>query len=86
MNKEPFSTGPSSSHDETQPNGLAISVSNERIYTDAQSYLDPDSIKRFCQVWGEVGRAILNRRGKDDVSQGKRRFNYPGGWVHQSVG
>ena len=85
MNKETFSTGPSSSHDETQPNGLAISVSNERICTDAQPCLDPDSIKRFCQIWGEVGRAILNRRDNDDNAQSKTRFDYPGGCVHQSI-
>ena len=41
---------------------LAMSASNERICNDAQPYLDPDSIRRFCQVWGEVGRAILGRR------------------------
>ena len=60
MNKQVFST-------EYKLNvgvipGLAIIASNERICTDAQPCLDPDSIKRFCQVWGDVGRAILARR------------------------
>jgi hypothetical protein len=64
---------------------LAILASNERICTDAQPSLDPDSIRRFCQVWGEVGRAILNRRDKGDNAQGKTRFDYPGGCVHQSI-
>ena len=41
---------------------LAILASNERICSDTQVILDPDSIRRFCQVWGEVGRAILGRR------------------------
>ena len=41
---------------------LAISGSIEHECDDAQPCLDPDSIKRFCQVWGEVGRAILARR------------------------
>jgi len=41
--------------------GLAIHALDERICTDAQS-LDPESIERFCQVWAEVGRAILLRR------------------------
>jgi hypothetical protein len=41
---------------------LDIPASNERIYNDAQQYLDPESIRRFCQTWGEVGRAILGRR------------------------
>jgi len=84
MNKEALLLEPNSKVEDIPE--LAISVSNERICTDAQPCLDPDSIKRFCQIWGEVGRAILNRREKGDVSQGKRRFNYPGGWVHQSVG
>ena len=72
---------------ETTPNEqeLAILTSNERICDDTRPVLDPDSIRRFCQVWGEVGRAILNRRGKDDNAQGKTRFDYPGGCVHQSI-
>jgi hypothetical protein len=41
---------------------LAIPASNERTCTDAQPSLDPDSIRRFCQTWGEIGRAILARR------------------------
>jgi hypothetical protein len=41
---------------------LAISASNEPICSNAQTCFDPDSIRRFCQVWGEVGRAILGRR------------------------
>jgi hypothetical protein len=41
---------------------LAILASNERTCTDAQPSLDPDSIRRFCQTWGEIGRAILARR------------------------
>ena len=41
---------------------LAISGSIEHECDDAQICLDPDSIRRFCQVWGEVGRAILGRR------------------------
>ena len=41
---------------------LAITGSNEPICGNAQTCLDPDSIRRFCQVWGEVGRAILGRR------------------------
>jgi hypothetical protein len=36
---------------------LAIPGSSEHQCDDA-----PDYIKRFCQVWGEVGRAILGRR------------------------
>jgi len=84
MNKQAFPM--EQNFDSSNITELAITPSNERICTDAQPCLDPDSIKRFCQIWGEVGRAILNRREKGDVSQGKRRFNYPGGWVHQSVG
>ena len=64
---------------------LAIIASNERICDDAQPCLDPDYIRRFCQVWGDVGRAILNRREKGDNAQGKTRFDYPGGCVHQSI-
>ena len=41
---------------------LAIPGSSEHQCDDAQPVLDPDYIKRFCQVWGEVGRAILGRR------------------------
>ena len=41
---------------------LAILASNERICNDAQTCLDSDSIRRFCQFWGEIGRAILGRR------------------------
>ena len=41
---------------------LAISASNEPICSNAQTCFDPDSIRRFCQVWGEVGQAILARR------------------------
>jgi hypothetical protein len=43
---------------------LAIPGSNEPIFNNAQPYLDTDSIRRFCQVWGEVGRAILGRRSR----------------------
>ena len=84
MNKEAFSQNPRLKNllNNTE---LAISGSNERICTDAQPSLDPDSIRRFCQVWGEVGRAILNRRDKSDNAQGKTRFDYPGDCVHQGV-
>ena len=64
---------------------LAILASDERICNDTQPVLDPDYIKRFCQGWGEIGRAILNRRDKHDNAQGKTRFDYPGGCLHQSV-
>ena len=52
MNKEASST----------EQELAISSSNDRICNDAQPSLDPDYIKHFCQVWGDVGQAILARR------------------------
>jgi len=71
--------------DKTQLSALAIPASIEHECDDAQPVLDPDYIKRFCQVWGEVGRAILNRRDKGDNAQGKTRFDYPGGCVHQSI-
>jgi hypothetical protein len=41
---------------------LAIPASNERICDDTRPVLDPDYIRRFCQSWGEIGRAILARR------------------------
>jgi hypothetical protein len=65
--------------------GLAIPASIEHECDDAQTCLDPESLRRFCQVWGAVGRAILNRRDKGDNAQGKTRFDYPGGCVHQSI-
>lgn len=85
MNKESFSKEPNSKDSETPFSELAISVSNERICSDAKPVLDPDSIRRFCQVWGEVGRAILGRRDKGDNAQGKTRFGYPGGCLYQSI-
>ena len=39
----------------------------ERICTDAQPVLDPESVSRFCQVWAEVGRAILSRRAQASI-------------------
>ena len=45
-----------------QTPGLAMSASVERNCADAQAVLDPEFIERFCQVWAEVGRAILLRR------------------------
>ena len=65
-------------------NKLAISLEKSDVCADANS-LEPEPIKCFCQVWGEVGRAILNRRDKGDNAQGKTRFDYPGGCLHQSV-
>jgi hypothetical protein len=44
--------------------GLAIHASVERICGDAQPALDPESVERFCQVWAEIGRAILLRRNQ----------------------
>jgi hypothetical protein len=46
---------------------LAIPGSNERKCNDAQPCLDTDSLRRFSQVWGEVGRAILGRRSSVKV-------------------
>jgi hypothetical protein len=43
---------------------LAMSAPVEHICTDAQPFLDPEAIERFCRVWAEVGRAILARRSK----------------------
>ena len=60
MNKEAF-PNEHNSKIEIIPK-LAIPGSDERICNDAQPSLDPDIIRRFCQVWGEVGRAILARR------------------------
>ncbi len=50
----------------SQTPGLAIPAPYERICADAQPVLDPESVKRFCQVWAEVGRAILARRSKQN--------------------
>jgi len=83
MNKEAFSLEQNLTTDDVPE--LAISGSIEHECGDAQPCLDQDSIRRFCQVWGEIGRAILNRREKHDNAQGKTRFNYPGGCVHQSI-
>jgi len=83
MNKEAFPM--EQNFDSSNITELAITPSNERICGDAQPSLDPDSIRRFCQVWGEIGRAILNRRDNDDNAQSKTRFDYPGGCLHQSV-
>lgn len=49
-----------------QTPGLAISPLVERICADAQPVLDPESVEHFCQVWAEVGRAILTRRSKQN--------------------
>jgi hypothetical protein len=84
MDKEALSME-NNTNPKIQINELAIPASNERICNDAQPRLDPDTIRRFCQVWGEVGRAILNRRDKGDNAQGKTRFDYPGGCLHQSI-
>jgi hypothetical protein len=62
MNKEALLNESNVKECDTQFRLLAMSASNERICNDAQPCLDPDSIKRFCQVWGEVGQAILARR------------------------
>jgi len=43
---------------------LAILHAESDIYSNAQPTLDPESVERFCQVWAEVGRAILARRSK----------------------
>lgn len=83
MDKEAFTKEPNLKVGDARE--LAIPCSIEHECDDAQSYLDPDSMKRFCQVWGEVGRAILGRRDKGDNAKGKTRFGYPGGCVHQSV-
>ena len=83
INKEAFPNG-NNLTDSDIPE-LAIPGSIEHECDDTQLCLDPDSIGRFCQVWGEVGRAILNRRDKGDNAQGKTRFDYPGGCVHQGV-
>ena len=34
----------------------------ERTYGDATLTATPQAIERLCQVWGEVGQAILARR------------------------
>jgi hypothetical protein len=62
MNKQAFPVVPNSKFCEAPSHELAILVSNERIWNDAQPILDQDSIRRFCQVWGEVGRTIIGRR------------------------
>jgi hypothetical protein len=62
MNEQAFLKEANSKDAEVPFQELAILASNERICTNAQTCLDPDSIRRFCQVWGEVGRAILGRR------------------------
>ena len=46
--------------------GLAMTAPEEHTCTDAQPVLDPESIKRFCRIWAEVGRAILARRSKSN--------------------
>jgi len=50
----------------SEETGLAIPAPYERICTDAQPVLDPESVERFCRVWAEVGRAILARRSKQN--------------------
>jgi len=62
MDDQKFSKELSSSHSKNEPNQLAILALNEDECNDAQLCLDPDSIGRFCQVWGEIGQAILGRR------------------------
>ncbi len=84
INKEALSMENNTTNN-SQLNELAIQGSNEHECNDAQTCLDPDSIRRFCQVWGEVGRAVLGRRDKSDNAQGKTRFGYPGGCLYQGV-
>jgi hypothetical protein len=76
MKDEAFSMGPDAK-DETQVDVLAIPGSNERICDDTQPILDQDYIKRFCQGWGEIGRAILNRRDKYDNVRAYQAIDYP---------
>jgi hypothetical protein len=42
---------------------LAMETLFERTYVRSCP-LDPESIERFCQVWAEVGRAIILRRNQ----------------------
>jgi hypothetical protein len=65
MNKDTFSSEHNREHSDSPQ--LAIPVSDERICTEALPRFDSDSIKRFCQVWGEVGRTILERRRRVKV-------------------
>jgi hypothetical protein len=44
---------------------LAILSKKINICADAQPVLDPESIERFCQIWAEVGKAILLRRTQE---------------------
>ena len=44
------------------PEQLATSEQLERTCADAYPTFDVQAIERLCQVWGEVGQAILARR------------------------
>ena len=50
---------------EMAENYVAIPAPIERIYdADASPIVDPEAVERLCQVWAEVGRAILLRRSQ----------------------
>ena len=62
MNKQAFSMVPNSKLYEAPSHELAIYSRKRDVCIDAEPVLDPEAVRRFCQVWSEVGRAILARR------------------------
>ena len=47
---------------EGPPDPLATSAQLEHTCADAYPTCDPQAIERLCQIWAEVGQAILARR------------------------